>query len=298
MHFKYYVNAQNSGRTVMSILKYNFKFSRNLIQRFKYHGKVLCNGLSVYMSHIVTSEDVIEAYVDFIETSENVKPEQMNLCILYEDEYIIALDKPPGIIIHPTGTTTEGTIANGLMYYFKSKGYHIKIRPISRLDRDTTGVIVFTKNQFIQDRLAKQMIARQYHKEYIGIVHGSPAEASGTINLPIARTTGSIIQREVSTSGAPSLTHYTAKEYFSSATMMQFILETGRTHQIRVHCQSMGHPLIGDTLYSHIPTPLISRQALHAHYVRFSHPVTDKTIELMSPLPQDILNLLGFLRIS
>lgn len=296
MDFKYYVNSQDSGRTVKSILINNFELSKNLIQKLKYKRKILCNKVPVYIDHIVASGDIVEACANFTEQSANVTPQKMDLSILYEDDYIIALDKPAGIIVHPTSPKFNNTIANGLVYYFQSKGLQIKIRPVSRLDRDTTGVIVFAKNQFVQDRLIKQMNTNQYRKEYIGIVHGYPVESSGTINLPIAKTAGSIISREVSEFGAPSITHYTSIEHLNNSTMMNFTLETGRTHQIRVHCQSIGLPLIGDTLYSNIATTLISRQALHAHYVKFIHPITKKIVEITSPLPKDINELLDILR--
>jgi 23S rRNA pseudouridine1911/1915/1917 synthase len=296
MQFKYKVDAENSGRTVKSILKNEFRFSSNLIKRFKYHGEVLCNNEPAYMSHVLQAGDVVEAAIEFREDSETVKPVKMDLDILYEDDSIIALDKPPGRIIHPIGDNTEDTMANGLMYYFQNMGYHIKVRPVSRLDRDTTGVIVFAKNQFIHEKLIRQMKTNEYHKEYTGIVHGCPAESSGTINLPIARTPGSIILREVSPDGAPSITHYKVMESLNHAAVLHFTLETGRTHQIRVHCKAIGHPLIGDTLYSDIPTDLISRQALHSHSVQFLHPITNQVIEIASPLPLDMIklkNLLG-----
>lgn len=296
MHFKYYVTPQDSGRTVKSILKTNFELSKNLIQKLKYRKKILCNEIPVYIDHIVKPGDVVEAYVDFKEKSSTIMPQKMDLAIIYEDDHLIALDKSAGIIVHPTSPKLHNTIANGLVYYFQEKDLGIKIRPVSRLDRDTTGVIVFAKNQFVQDKLIKQMDANQYHKEYIGIVHGYPVELSGTINLPIARSEGSTILREVSELGAPSITHYKTMEHLNDAAMMNFILETGRTHQIRVHCQAIGHPLIGDPLYSAITDTLISRQALHAHYVKFTHPVTDKIVEISSPLPNDMNELLTMLR--
>jgi len=175
MQFTYQVDAESNEKTVKSILKNKFKFSENLVKKCKYHGEVLCNGIPVYMNHRVRTGDVVEVRIDFQETSENVKPVPMDLRILYEDDSLIALDKPPGIIIHPIGGNTENTIANGLMYYFNSKGHQLKIRPVSRLDRDTTGVIVFAKNGYIHEKLIHQMKSNQYKKNYIGIVHGCPA---------------------------------------------------------------------------------------------------------------------------
>ncbi len=292
MRFQHKVDFNNNGKAIKSILKNEFNFSKGLIKKLKNHGKIFCNQAPVFVNHIVQTGDIVEAVINFEERSENVKPVKMDLRIIYEDDSIIALDKPPDTVIHPVANYTENTIANGLMYYFKSRGLHIKIRPVSRLDRETTGVIVFAKNQFIQQQLIDQMKAKKYHKEYTGIVHGCPAEASGTINLPIARVPDTMMLREISPEGAPSVTHYKVVERLNEAAVLHFVLETGRTHQIRVHCQAIGHPLIGDTLYSDISTGLIGRQALHSHYTSFVHPVTNKLVEISAPLPQDMVNLI------
>lgn len=291
MNFKYIVDENNSGRTVYSILRQEFDFSDRLITRLKRHKSVFCNGIHVFVTHILKTGDVLEANVNFEETSKNIKPVKMDLSILYEDNAIVALDKPAGTVINPIGAYTDNTLANGLAYYFHSKGYKMKIRPVNRLDIDTTGIVVFAKNGFVHDKLRKQMIANQYHREYIGVVHGCPKEPMGTINLPIARCSDSIILREISESGAPSVTHYTVMEYLDDAAIVKFVLETGRTHQIRVHCKAIGHPLIGDTLYSHIPSTLIFRQALHSCYVGLTHPITGEKIEIVSPMPKDMLEL-------
>ncbi|HOB21143.1 MAG TPA: pseudouridine synthase, partial [Candidatus Atribacteria bacterium] len=184
------------------------------------------------------------------------------------------------------------TVANGLVYYFQSKGERVRVRPVSRLDKDTSGIIIFAKNQFIQDKLTRQMLSNVYRKEYLGIVHGCPREPEGTIDLPIARVPGSTMLRMISEEGARCITHYKVIEQLENAAMLKFVLETGRTHQIRVHCKAIGHPLIGDTLYSDIPTDLIARQALHSHYVRFIHPLSGKPVKIRSELPEDMDKLL------
>jgi 23S rRNA pseudouridine1911/1915/1917 synthase len=295
MKFKYIVDEQNSRKTIYSILKEQFDFSDKLINKIKRRDMVWRNKVPVFVSSTVKTGDVVEADIGFEETSENVKPVKMDLDILYEDEAVIALNKPADMVVNPIGAHWDNTIANGLMHYFQSKGCFIKIRPVSRLDKDTTGVIVFAKNGHVHDKLERQMRANRYHKEYVGIVHGRPEKPAGTIDLPIARSPGSIILREISEAGAPCVTHYTVVESLHDASALNFILETGRTHQIRVHCKAIGHPLIGDTLYSDVPTTLINRQALHSHLVRFAHPISGNPVEITAPLPDDMKRLKGLL---
>ncbi len=291
MKFKYIVDHENRGRTVYSILREEFEFSNRLIRKLKRNKLIFCNGTQVNVRYVLKTNDIIEVNIDFKETSENIEPVKMDLNILYEDESIIALDKPAGVVITPIGVHQDNSLANGIMYYFQSKGVQTKIRPVNRLDIDTTGVVVFAKNAYVHDMLRKQIMANQYERKYIGIVHGCPVEQTGTINLPIARCPNSIILREVSQSGAPSVTHYTVIEHLEEAAIVKFVLETGRTHQIRVHCQAIGHPLVGDALYSNIQTSLITRQALHAYYISFTHPITGEKIEISSPMPVDMVKL-------
>jgi 23S rRNA pseudouridine1911/1915/1917 synthase len=296
MNFKYEAGADDACRTVKSILKHNFRFSTKLVNKLKNNNRVFCNGSPVYLNHTVSTGDIVEAFIDFPEETGNIIPEKINLDILFEDDALIVLNKPAGIVVHPTSYHLSGTVANGLMHYFLEKNLHIKIRPVSRLDKDTTGVIVFAKNQFIQESLINQISEGKFKKEYIGIVHGIIKHPKGTINLPIARKPGSIMLRHISESGLKAVTHFSVQESLNNASLLQFTLETGRTHQIRVHCMAIGHPLFGDYLYSDVNTNLIGRQALHSKSISFFHPLTGKRLEVTSEIPSDIMELLEILR--
>ena len=166
-------------------------------------------------------------------------------------------------------------------------GLNKKIRPINRLDRDTTGIVLFAKNEYIQECLIKQMTNNSFYKEYIAILDGILKEQKGTINAPIARKTGSIIERCIDGNGTKAISHYEVIDIKNNLSLVKFILETGRTHQIRLHSKYIGHQIIGDTLYGH-ESELISRQALHCHKISFVHPVTKNQIEFVAPMPEDM----------
>ena len=296
MRLTYFITHEDSGKTVEVILKYKLNLSGRLIKKLKYIGRILCNSSPVHVNHIVKDGDTIDVLIDLEEEETEIVPEDLPIFIVFEDNGLIVLNKQPGIVVHPTSYHRSGTIANALAHHFKIKGEKRKIRPVSRLDRDTTGIIVFAKNQYIQEQLIQQMASKAFIKEYIGIVSGIVSNKTGTIDLPIDRKPGSIMERHISPSGLRAVTHYEVVEYLNNATCLKFHLETGRTHQIRVHCKAIGHPLIGDTLYSDRPSCLISRQALHSSYVSFLHPVTQTRIQLSAPIPQDMKDLMEILR--
>lgn len=304
MRLEYILSEDDNSKTVKYILKSKLMLSERLVKKLKYAGKILCNSIPVHINAPVFPGDSIEVDIEFDEINEDIIPEPMDLNIIYEDESLIALNKPANTVVHPTSSHFSGTMANGVMYYLLGKGIRTRIRPVSRLDRDTSGVIVFALNQFIQERLINQMHNNSYKKQYVGIVHGIVTNDSGTIDMPIDRKPDSIMLRHITADGAPSVTHYKVAERLKDATFMQFDLETGRTHQIRVHCQAVGHPLIGDTLYTHLDLSLCSdimespipRQALHSYKTTFIHPISNVNLELIAPLPYDFLHALEILR--
>ncbi len=302
MELSHKVSNEDASKTVKFILKQRLGLSERLVKRLKYSSQLFCNGIPVYVNKCVEDGDIVMARVEFDDTNEDIVPEDVPIDILYEDESLLVINKPPNTVVHPTWNHQSGTIANAVMYYLLGKGIKTKIRPVSRLDRDTTGIIIFALNQFAQEVLIRQMKDHSFNKEYIGIVHGIMEDDSGTINLPIERKPDSIMLRHTSPSGAPSVTHYEVLKRLRDTTLLKFILETGRTHQIRVHCQATGHPLLGDTLYPALQADngqttikIIDRQALHSRSVSFIHPVTGEPVTIAAPVPDDILYAVTFL---
>ena len=230
--------------------------------------------------------DIITINFDYEEDNSNIVPTEINLNIVFEDAWFLVVNKPVGIAIHPSVLHYSDSLCNGIRFYFDKIGLNKKIRPVNRLDLNTSGLVVFAKCEYIQECLINQMKNNQFKKEYLAICSGIFNEKSGTINLPIARKENSIIERCVSENGQPSITHYKVLKEFDNYSLVKCSLETGRTHQIRVHMSAIGHPLIGDSLYGSI-SDLINRQALHCYNLHFIHPVYNNVLNFYGDLPLD-----------
>jgi len=293
---RYTVDNECDGKAVKFVLKNKLSLSERLIKKLKYAGKILVNGSRCHVNVLLKTGDIVEANIDFIEEDDDITPQEIPLDIVYEDEGLIVINKGPGMVVHPTALHQSGTVANALKHHFISKGCFCKIRPVSRLDKDTSGLIVFAKNQFVQESLIRQMQSKVFIKKYKGIVNGIVMPPEGIIDFPIERIPGSIMLRQISPSGAPSLTRYNVIEYLDNASLLEFLLETGRTHQIRVHCQAIGHPILGDSLYGNNETDIIKRQALHSFLISFRHPLNGETYQFKSDFPEDIKHALEILR--
>lgn len=269
--------------SLKSIIRNNLKISNRLLIKLKASNNIFVNGKAVPINYKIHKNDLIEIQIEFVE-EDDILPQKMNLDILYEDEYILAINKMPGIVVHPSSYHLSDTIANGVKYYLNNKR---KIRPINRLDRDTSGVVLFAKNEYIQELFTTLDVS----KEYIAIVDGFPNQVEGTINAKIARKEGSIMERCVSEAGQTAITHYKVIKTYDAYSSLSVKLETGRTHQIRVHMAFIGHPIVGDTMYGK-ETPLIDRQALHSYKTSFVHPITGEEISIVANLPEDMKKLI------
>lgn len=279
-----------SNIELKSILKNEFKISERLLRKLKLNKRIFCNGENVSLRDKIKEGDIVTVDLSFVEESESIVAENIDIEVLYEDASILIVNKPSNMVVHPTCLHQNGTLANAIKFYLESKGEIVKIRFVNRLDRDTSGIVIFAKNEYIQERLSAQMAEGTFKKEYIGIVEGIISDNYGTIDLPIKREEGSIMTREVADDGEKAVTDFEVMDRLNNMTIVKFILKTGRTHQIRVHSKAIGHPILGDDLYGN-KSNLIDRQALHAYKVEFMHPVTKGRIVMESAVPQDIRGL-------
>ena len=292
MKIDFEITDQYNENKVLHVLKNQMKLSGRLIKKLKATGGILLNEKPVRTVDTVKKDDILSVIIDFNEQVD-IKPEAAEFSIIYEDDCFLAVDKKPGIPVHPTAGHPTGTLAHQVLAHFMNQGLSIKVRPINRLDKDTSGIVLFAKNAYIQDQIINQMKENRVYKSYLGIVHGVFSPLEGIINLPIARKNDSIMERIIHPAGSLSVTRYKTLELHKELSLVQFVLETGRTHQIRVHCRAMGHPLLGDWLYSDIQTNLIERQALHSHIFAFDHPLNGQRIEILAPLPMDMKKALS-----
>lgn len=215
-----------------------------------------------------------------------ILPQALPLVVCYEDEYLLVVDKPAGQLVHPTGGRHEGTLANAVLFHCLQQGQPLAFHPVHRLDKDTSGLVLVAKQPQIQYQLS-QAGHGALQRVYLALAAGCLHPTCGSINAPIARRAGSIIERTVAPHGRPAVTHYRTLRTNACFSLLELALETGRTHQIRVHLAHIGHPLLGDDLYGG-DTQFLPRQALHAARLRFEHPATGQILDLHSPLPPDL----------
>ncbi|MBR2787068.1 MAG: RluA family pseudouridine synthase [Clostridia bacterium] len=287
MTLTYQISNNESFDNIKHVLKSKLEISDRLLLKLKSNSNILLNGKIANVKETVKANDIIEVILDYYEDNSNIVPTKMNLSIIYEDDSLLIINKPAGFPIHPSMLHFEDSISNGVKYYFDKINLCKKIRPVNRLDKDTSGIVIFAKNEYIQEALIKQMKSHTFIKEYIAICEGKLPNNSGTITAPIARKPDSIIERCVNEFGDTAVTHYKTLSYNNEFSVVHFTLETGRTHQIRVHTAYIGNPIIGDTLYGH-ESSLIARQALHSYKVTFIHPITHNKMQLTAPLFPDM----------
>lgn len=284
MELKYIVKSNKFN--INQILQNELKISSRLLYKLIKMQKILLNNEVCDTRNYAFLGDIITINFDYEEDNSNIVPTEMNLDIIFEDDWLLVVNKPAGIAIHPSVLHYSDSLCNGIRFYFDKIGLKKKVRPVNRLDLNTSGLVIFAKCEYIQECLINEMKGNKFKKEYLAVCNGIFEKKSGTINLPIARKENSIIERCVSENGQNAITHYKVLKEFENYSLVKCSLETGRTHQIRVHMSAIGHPLLGDSLYGSI-SDLINRQALHCYNLKFIHPVYNDCLNFFGDLPND-----------
>lgn len=288
------------GTKIREYLKKELGLSTRLIRSASIDKRIFVNNEVVKMNRILNLGETIK--IDLAkDESQDIAPEKMDIDIVYEDEDILVVNKKPFMVVHPTKSYQSGTLANGVINYFVESGQNCIVRLVSRLDMNTSGLIIIAKNQFSHGMLSKEMSENKVEKRYLAIVHGCMKEKQGTIDLPIYKPEGieNGIKRIIDERGQRSITHYKVVEEFSNSSLVECKLETGRTHQIRVHLSHLGHPIYGDVLYGYgeEEEDLIKRQALHAYGLDFKSPRSGEFLSLRAESPEDMKELIKKLKI-
>ncbi|MCW2277593.1 RluA family pseudouridine synthase [Heliophilum fasciatum] len=294
----YVVKEAEDGRVLRSVMRGGMKLSGRMLQKLTRSDGFRVNGKKTFLNQKVQAGDQITICIAEEEQS-TVAPVEMPLQIAYEDAHVLVLNKPPGIEVHPPEQRAKfrPTLAHGVAYYFEQIGLQAKVRPLHRLDKDTTGLVVFVKSAFAHQALDRQLRKGGIKRTYLAIVHGTPAEQAGTITGPIARDPDRPMLRCVAEGGEEAITHYRVIQSFREpnsdkpCALLALRLETGRTHQIRVHLRYQGWPIFGDDDYGGYAES-IDRQALHAASVHFAHVETGQPVEVKAALPEDMARLL------
>ena len=295
-----YKVQNESCRLDKYIAEKNSNYSRAIIQKMIIDEKVLVNGKKTKNSYKVTTGDVIT-----IEDSEpkedfKLKPQKISLDVIYEDDDIIIINKEKGMVVHPGNGNPDGTLANAILERCKDSlsGIGGVVRPgiVHRIDKDTSGLVIVAKNDNAHLNISKQIQERKVTKTYIALVRGNIKENEATINMPIGRSTQDRKKMAVTKKGKEAITHFKVLKRYDGFTLLEVKIETGRTHQIRVHLAQIGYPIVGDVVYSNGKNPFnVKGQMLHAQKLEFVHPTTNKLVSYEAPLPEYFSNVLKML---
>ncbi|WP_046175117.1 RluA family pseudouridine synthase [Domibacillus indicus] len=285
---------ENGNRIDKLAASQDDRYSRSQVQEWLKEGRVRVNGKPVKANYKATAGD--EVLIDIPAPEElNIEAEDLNLDIYYEDEDVIVVNKPRGMVVHPAPGHTTGTLVNGLMYHCKDlSGINGVMRPgiVHRIDKDTSGLLMVAKNDMAHENLVNQLVEKSVTRKYKAIVHGVIQHDFGTVDAPIGRDTKDRQKMGIVDHGKAAVTHFHVLERFEDFTLVECELETGRTHQIRVHMKYIGFPLAGDPKYGPRKTLDIDGQALHAGVLGFIHPRTNEYMEFEAPAPKEFTDLL------
>lgn len=285
------VKLKANNKTVLAYLKEDMDLSSRKARKLLDKG-ITVNGKRAYGDMKLKDGDIL--LIEEETARDNILPEKMEISVLYEDDHILAVNKPPYMIIHPTKTHLKGTLANGIRYYFDEIGIEEPVRFFNRIDMNTSGIVLIAKSSQSHSLLDRYS-ANTMEKKYIAIVSGLLSKKAGRISLPISNMPDSEGKRYISDQGSLAITDYKVLEEFGTSSLVSVTIVTGKTHQIRVHFSSIGNPLLGDKLYGG-GDDMINRQALHASELNFIHPIDKKPISIKAGLPSDMLLLIERLK--
>ena len=289
--FRYHITEKDAGKTVGVFLSER-EYTPTCIKFLKKaENLITVNGKWEFVNKVLQENDILETVFLDDENSENTPSVEMPLDIVYEDEDVLVLNKPPKLPIHPTKGYEYHSLANGVVHYYEKQGIPFVFRSINRIDKDTTGLVIVAKNMLSGSILGEAMRNREIRRTYLAVTEGELPER-GTIDLPIGRREGSAVERCIDENGAKAVTHYERLHYANGHSLAQIRLETGRTHQIRLHMRAIGHPLPADVLYNQNFT-VIERHALHSWKLEFPHPITKEILCFEQEMPEDMKKILN-----
>lgn len=284
------ITKDDAGISVLDYLREKHAFSRRLLRAIKNDGGSVHVNQEVHnLRQTLCEGDIVEVSFPPEKVATYMQASPVPLAIVYEDAALMIVDKQAGLATIPSRNHPTHTLANGILDYYQKHGIHSTIHVVTRLDKDTSGLVLIAKNRYCHALFARMQQSRDIKRKYIAIVKGQPTDQAGTIDAPIGRKEGSIIERTVTANGQEAITDYNilSTDVSGNHTFVGIELQTGRTHQIRVHMAYIGHPLVGDDLYSE-KDYRIKRQALHCHEVTFNHPLTQKELSFKAPIPADM----------
>lgn len=292
------VAPEEDGMVLSTLLRARFGLSRGMIRRLKQADAAAVDGEPALMRRRLRAGERVTLYLPPVE--ESVQPEPLPLDIRYEDAHLLVVDKPAGMLVHPAHHEQSGTLANGVAFHLQAKGEPPGAGPVTRLDRGTSGLVLFAKHAHAHHLLTRALKKGEVKREYVALVHGRVADDEGVVDAPIRRLNPTTSKRIVAPDGQPALTRYSvvaryrpSEAWPRGASLLHLELGTGRTHQIRVHMAHLGHPLIGDSLYGQAEKDLIGRPALHALRLRLIHPLSGYSLFFECRVPPDFQSLMN-----
>lgn len=287
----FHIHKNEENQSVHQFLREHLGFSKSQIRSLKFRENgITVNNSRCRINYMLTSGDILKLILEEKTSDSHIVPLFQPISVLYEDDDVLVVNKSAGILVHPVGGHYKDTLSNMVSAYYQKQNQNITIRPVGRLDKDTSGAVIFAKNKIAAARFSQKNCGSGFEKEYLAIVSGIPDRLKGEIRFPLGCCPGQPLKMRVDSNGKSAITSYKVEKIFSSSSLLRVRIATGRTHQIRVHMANIGHPLLGDQLYGteeSLSLKGFSRTALHAVSVQFPHPFSGQKIRIEAPLPED-----------